>query len=54
MDKIGELEKAMRGNPGNVRFADLCRICDHYFLVKPATKDQVTEYIKPHGQVIHG
>lgn len=21
----------MRNNPGTVRFADLCKVCDHYF-----------------------
>ena len=26
----GVLEK-MRSNPAGVRFADLCKICDHYF-----------------------
>lgn len=31
MDKVDEIEKMMRGNPGNVRFTDLCRVCDHHF-----------------------
>ena len=31
MNKIAEIEQAMRENPGNVRFNELCRVCDHYF-----------------------
>lgn len=31
MDKIAKIEQAMRENPGNVRFDELCRVCDHYF-----------------------
>lgn len=27
---IDILEK-IRGNPADVRFADLCKVCDHYF-----------------------
>ena len=26
-----ELVKQMKGNPKNVRFADLCKVCEHYF-----------------------
>lgn len=31
MDKIAEIEQIMKENPGNVRFNELCRVCDHYF-----------------------
>jgi hypothetical protein len=31
MDKINELLKGMQENPNNVKFSDLCKVCDHYF-----------------------
>ena len=31
MKKIDELLITMQRNPKDVRFSDLCRICDHYF-----------------------
>jgi hypothetical protein len=31
MDKITELLKRMLENPNNVKFSDLCKVCDHYF-----------------------
>jgi len=31
MDKISELVKAMRSNPRNVNFSDLCKVCEYYF-----------------------
>jgi len=31
MSKIDDIVSQMRINPGDVRFADLCRVCDHYF-----------------------
>jgi hypothetical protein len=31
MDKIAKIEQAMRENPGNVRFDELCRVYNHYF-----------------------
>jgi hypothetical protein len=31
MDKISELVARMQENPGNVKFSDLCRVCEHYF-----------------------
>jgi len=31
MVKINELLKRMRENPTNVKFSDLCKVCDHYF-----------------------
>ena len=31
MDKINELIKAMRLAPANVKFSDLCKVCEHFF-----------------------
>jgi hypothetical protein len=31
MASLAEILKSMRGNPAGVRFADLCKVCDHYF-----------------------
>ena len=31
MPSVEDLLTVMRDNPSGVRFADLCRICDHYF-----------------------
>ncbi|MEW6518358.1 MAG: toxin HicA [Thermodesulfobacteriota bacterium] len=31
MEKIEEVIKKMTQNPEDIRFADLCRICDFYF-----------------------
>jgi len=31
MGSIENLVKRFEQNPQNVRFADLCRVCDHYF-----------------------
>jgi len=31
MRGIRELVEGMRADPRGVRFADLCRVCDHYF-----------------------
>ena len=31
MDKIDHLLAQMKQNPGGIRFADLCRICQYYF-----------------------
>jgi hypothetical protein len=31
---VGSIEgivQQMRGNPNNIRFADLCKVCTHYF-----------------------
>jgi len=28
---IDDIVQTMRENPKDVRFADLCRVCDHYF-----------------------
>lgn len=31
MEKIEDILEEMVRNPADVRFADLCRVCDHYF-----------------------
>ena len=31
MDTVVWLVMQMRKNPGGIRFADLCSVCDHYF-----------------------
>jgi hypothetical protein len=31
MAKVDEILKQIKANPKNVRFADLCNICEHYF-----------------------
>jgi len=31
MDTVVWLVMQMRKNPSGIRFADLCRVCDHYF-----------------------
>jgi len=31
MSKIDDIVSQMKINPGGVRFADLCKVCDHYF-----------------------
>ena len=31
MASIDDILDSMRANPKGIRFADLCRVCDHYF-----------------------
>jgi len=31
MPTLPEILQSMRNNPANIRFIDLCRVCDHYF-----------------------
>lgn len=31
MPSIQSILKAMRSNPSNIRFGDLCKVCDSYF-----------------------
>ena len=31
MASVIEILERMRSNPAGVRFADLCKVCDHYF-----------------------
>ena len=30
MSKVAEILGAMRRNPSDVRYSDLCKVCDHY------------------------
>ena len=31
MARVSEILRLMRQNPKGIRFADLCKVCDHYF-----------------------
>ena len=31
MKKIEGIIKAARSNPAGIKFADICKVCDHYF-----------------------
>ena len=31
MGDVSEIVEQMRNNPGGIRFAALCKVCDHYF-----------------------
>ena len=31
MASIEDIRARMAGSPGNVRFVELCRVCEHYF-----------------------
>jgi len=31
MSNIADIVKQMKNNSGNVKYADLCVVCDHYF-----------------------
>ena len=31
MGKLKDLIRQLKQNPANARFADLCKVCDHYF-----------------------
>ena len=31
MGKLKDLIRKLKQNPANVRFAELCKVCDHYF-----------------------
>ena len=31
MSRVEDIVAAMRRNPKNIRFSDLCLVCDHYF-----------------------
>lgn len=45
------LEK-MRSHPTNIRFSDLCRVCDHHFGAARQS-EVVTEFIRLRGEVTH-
>jgi hypothetical protein len=31
MDRLDKIIERMKANPRNVRFTDICKICEHYF-----------------------
>jgi hypothetical protein len=31
MARVGDIVRQMRANTKSIRFADACRVCDHYF-----------------------
>lgn len=31
MSRISDILKAMRRDPADIRYLDLCKVCDHYF-----------------------
>lgn len=31
MGQVKDILKQLKKNPANVRFADLCKVCEHYF-----------------------
>jgi hypothetical protein len=31
MNTVAGIVAQMKNNPGGIRFADLCKVCDHYF-----------------------
>lgn len=53
MARVEKMVQAIRQNQKNVKFADLARICDHYF-GEPRQREPVTWYIKRLGLEIHG
>jgi len=52
MVKIDDMLEKIRRNPKDVRYSDLCKICDHYF-GGPGRKKAAIEFAKLHGRVIH-
>ena len=52
MASVDSIVAKMRLNPKGIRFADLCKVCDHYFVnrVKVAA---VIGFIERRGKVIH-
>ena len=53
MSKIEDVLAHIRQNPRDVRFNDLCKVCDHYFGV-PHQGGAVIEFTKPRGKAIQG
>ena len=49
MGKVAEIVLQMRSKPQNIRFADLCLVCDYYFGTA-RQKEAAIEYIKHHGK----
>lgn len=47
MTRIGKIVDAMRRNPKNIRFNDLCHVCDHYFGTAQQSKGSHRVYRTP-------
>lgn len=45
--KIEQLLRKMRESPANVRFADLEKVCDHFFEKRPSKKTSHQTYKTP-------
>ncbi|QPK78943.1 hypothetical protein G7Y31_10590 [Corynebacterium lizhenjunii] len=43
---IGTIVRDLRRSPKNVRFADLAKVCDHYFERRPSQKTSHRTYKK--------
>jgi len=52
MAKIENVVAAMRKNPKNIRFQDLCKVCDHYF-GEHRQKVAAIAFTRRRGLVIH-
>ncbi|MFO8165635.1 MAG: hypothetical protein R6T98_14030 [Desulfatiglandales bacterium] len=52
MAKIDDLLEKIRRNPKDVRYSDLCKICDHFF-GELRQKKAAIEFTKLPGRVIH-
>jgi predicted RNA binding protein YcfA (HicA-like mRNA interferase family) len=46
MKGIGQIVEQMKENPQDIRFDDLCKVCDHYF-GEPRTKGSHCIYKTP-------
>jgi hypothetical protein len=53
MTKIDDLLLSIQRNPKDVRFSELCKICDHFF-GEPRQKKAAIEFTKHLGRAIQG
>jgi hypothetical protein len=53
MGKIEDILLEMKHNPRDVRFKDLCKVCDFYS-VKLVKQEAAIGYTKLRGRAIHG
>ena len=53
MTKIDDILIGMKRNPKNVRFVDLCKVCENYF-GKPRNRGSSHKIFKPPGKAIQG
>jgi hypothetical protein len=47
MAKIEDILAQMKQNPRNVRFSDLCKVCDHFFRESPQSGSSHRIYKTP-------